>query len=98
METEILDNHARIEKLLTENQALLIENNAILKKQEKRAMRSFWLKVVWFVILIGLPLILLPYLVSTLIGSMGLPSGASGSSMSETLKNAQETLQLLQNR
>ena len=98
METDTLDSHERIEKLLTENQALLIENNTILKKQEKRAVRSFWLRVVWFAILIGLPIILLPYIMATVMGSMGLPAGDSSSSMSETLKNAEETLRLLQNR
>ena len=98
MEIETIDSHARIEKLLTENQALLIENNTILKKQEKRAVRSFWLRVVWFAILIGLPIILLPYIMATVMGSMGLPAGDSSSSMSETLKNAEETLRLLQNR
>jgi len=97
METEQPDKHERIEKLLTENQALLLENNAILKKQEKRAIRGFWLKIVWFAILIGLPIILLPYIMATVMGSMGLPTGGSDTSMSETLRNAQETLRLLQN-
>ena len=97
METPIVDNHARIEKLLTENQALLIENNLMLKKQEKRAVRAFWLKAVWLAILIGLPIILLPYLMAMVMGSMGLPTAIGDSSMAETLKNAQETLRLIQN-
>lgn len=97
METEPVDRHPHIEKLLTETRALLVENNQLLKKQEKRAIRGFWFKIIWFVVLIVLPIILWPFMISTLMSSMGLSDASYGSDMSQTLKNAQETLRLLQN-
>ena len=79
------------------NHELLIANNELLMKFDRRYVRGFWFKLIWFAILIGLPIILLPYIMSTLMGSVGLQGSSSSSSMSETLKNAQETLKLLQN-
>ena len=47
--------------LARENNRLLIENNEMLKKMERRYVRNFWFKVVWFILLFLLPLLLLPY-------------------------------------
>ena len=99
MNSEILDTKEEdtLLSLTKANNELLIANNELLVKFDRRYVRGFWLKVLWFAILIGLPILLLPYLMSTVMGSMGLQSSGSEANMSETLKNAQETLRLLQN-
>ena len=99
MNSELLEKQEEetLLSLTKANHELLIANNQLLIKFDKRYVRGVWLKVVWVAILIGLPIILLPYLMSTLMGSMGLPNSSAGTNMNETLKNAQETLRLLQN-
>lgn len=83
--------------LTKQNHELLLANNLLLQKMDRRYIRGFWFKLLWFAILIGLPIILLPYIMSTVMGSMGLQSSSSDTNMSQTLKNAQETLRMLQN-
>ncbi len=74
-------NHDEIVKLLRENQALLLENNELLHKQEVRERRRLIFKVVWYTILLGIPMIAYYYLYSMFVGgvSAGLnPAGVSG--------------------
>lgn len=48
-------NHEELKKLLVENQRLLIENNQLLNKMRRSAVISTIFRVIWFVIVLGLP-------------------------------------------
>jgi len=67
------DNHSHDEivRLLKENQALLLANNELLEKQEKREKRRLILKIVWYTILLGIPMIAYYYLYSMFMGTLG---------------------------
>jgi len=54
--------HDEMRKLLLENNRLLQENNEILRTQERRAKWALVGKIIWIIIIIGLPLIALYYL------------------------------------
>ena len=81
--------------LARDNNRLLKENNELLKKMEKRYVRSFWFKVVWFIILFVLPLLLLPYFFNSYLSSLGLSSGTD--TTAPTADTAQQLLDLLRN-
>ena len=86
--------------LARENYRLALENNAILKKMEKRYVRGFWLKLVGFIIFFILPLLLIPYFMNSYFSSLGMSSGMGNMFGSEekTPSNAQQILDLLQNK
>lgn len=65
------DEHQILQELLLENQRLLAENNELLKKIHRSAIWSFWLKFVWFMIIIGAPFILYYYLIEPYFNSFG---------------------------
>jgi hypothetical protein len=54
--------------LLKQNQALLQQNNELLEKQERREKRKLIFKVVWYALLLGVPMIAYYYLYSMLVG------------------------------
>lgn len=60
-----------IQELVLENHLLLSENNELLKKMNKINNWSFGLRVVWFLILLGVPFIAYYYLVEPLVDSEG---------------------------
>lgn len=55
MATESEDTHNEMLRLLRENALLTEENNKMLRKMYRYDMITFWLRVVWYGILIGLP-------------------------------------------
>ena len=84
--------------LARENYRLALENNEMLKKMERRAVRGFWFKIVWFIVLFVLPILLLPYFFNSYLSSLGLTGGAgAGFDVKTAESNAQQVLDLLQN-
>jgi hypothetical protein len=71
MEPIPTDQHELIIGLLRENQELLRANNELLHKQEKRERLRLIFKVIWYTLLLGIPLIAYYYLYSTFIGLTG---------------------------
>ncbi len=98
MNPEMVPEKETVESLLRQNNELQKQTVDLLVRQEKRAQRSFWFKVIWFTILLGLPFILIPYMIASLTSSMGLAPDSGGSGITETLKNAQEVFKMLQNQ
>lgn len=49
------NGHEEIKKLLVENQRLLVENNQLLRKMHRSAFIGTLFRIVWFLIVIGLP-------------------------------------------
>ena len=60
-----------IRQLLLENQKLLADNNRMLKKLHHSSVISFWLKIFWIVLVIGLPFILYYYVVEPYFNAFG---------------------------
>ncbi len=85
-------NHDEIVKLLRENQALLLENNELLHKQEVRERRRLIFKVIWYTILLGVPMIAYYYLYSMFMGTLngGVVSPTEGAVTPETLNQLLE--------
>jgi hypothetical protein len=75
MEPIPTDQHELIIGLLRENQELLRANNELLQKQEKRERLRLIFKVIWYTLLLGIPLIAYYYLYSTFIGLTGGDAG-----------------------
>lgn len=44
-----------IDTLINQNADLLKENNTLLKKIHRQAVITLWLRVLWYIVLIGLP-------------------------------------------
>ncbi len=65
------DQHELIIKLLRENQELVRQNNELLIRQERRERRRFIFKVIWYTILLGIPLLAYFYLYSMFAGITG---------------------------
>ena len=61
----------QIQELLLENQRLLTENNQLLKKMYRAAVISFWFRVVWAAILIGIPFVLYFYVIEPYFNVLG---------------------------
>jgi hypothetical protein len=49
---------AEIKALLVENQRLLAENNALLHKMRRSALVGTVLRIVWFAVILGMPIAL----------------------------------------
>jgi hypothetical protein len=56
--------HAELKSLILENQRLLQENNEILKKMHRSAVRHFWFNIAYIVVFLGLPVIVYYYLLA----------------------------------
>ncbi len=65
------NEHQDIRQLLLENQKLLADNNRMLKKLHRSSVISFWLKIFWIVLVIGLPFILYYYVVEPYFQAFG---------------------------
>lgn len=67
--------HDKIQRLLLENQKLMTENNTLLKQLERRARVSMWLRIIWFLFIIGLPFVLYFYVVEPYFDALGSSFG-----------------------
>ncbi len=78
--------HDELKALVVENQRLLTENNELLKKMHKSAVRHFWFNIAWIVVFLGLPLIAFYKLAMPMYQSFS----SSPTNLSEQLKDVQE--------
>jgi hypothetical protein len=69
MESE--NSHDEIKRLIQENTALLKENNKILRKVYRNEIIGIWVKVIWFLLLIGLPFLLYFYVLEPYFTAVG---------------------------
>ncbi len=65
------EQQARIEVLLEENNQLIKENQSMLKRVQRSLTWGFWLRIVWYVVLIGLPFALYFYLLEPYFNALG---------------------------
>lgn len=69
MESE--NSHNEIKRLLEENTEILKQNNKILRKMYRNDIIGIWVKLIWFVLLIGLPFALYFYVLEPYFTAMG---------------------------
>lgn len=56
---------------MEQNRELLEENNKLLRKIHRNAVMSFWARVLWYAVLIGLPFILYFYVFEPYFSALG---------------------------
>jgi len=69
--TEKKTNHDLLEELVKKNTELLEENNKLLKKIHRNATLSFWLRVLWYLLLIGFPFAIYFYVLEPYFAAFG---------------------------
>jgi len=61
----------KMTKLLNKNSQLLEENNELLKKIHRNSLLSFWIRIIWYAVLIGLPFALYFYVLEPYFSALG---------------------------
>ena len=75
MQPDNQKDHEKIQRLLLENQKLMAENNEILKKLKRNSAISLWMKIIWFLFIIGLPFVIYFYVVQPYFDALGSSFG-----------------------
>ncbi len=68
------NNHPELEKLekiLEQNAEIVKQNNEILRKMYRYGLISFWLKIFWYAVLIGMPFALYFYVLEPYFNAFG---------------------------
>lgn len=65
------DSQSELKSLLEKNTLLLQENNVLLKKIHRNGIVGFWVRVTWYVVLIGLPFALYFYVLEPYFTALG---------------------------
>ncbi len=66
-----MDEHEHLRDLIKTNQELIKENTEILTKIRRQLMIGFWMRILWYVILIGLPFALYFYVLEPYFELLG---------------------------
>jgi hypothetical protein len=69
MESE--NSHDEIKRLIQENTEILKQNNKILRKMYRNDIIGIWVKLIWFILLVGLPFALYFYVLEPYFTAMG---------------------------
>lgn len=64
-------SHKVLEEMIEKNSELLEENNRLLKKIHRNGLWAFWVRVAWYVVLIGLPFALYFYILEPYFTALG---------------------------
>ncbi len=65
------DSNAELRQLIQQNTRLLQENNRLLRKIHRSGLIEFWVRICWYILLIGLPFALYFYLLEPYFTAMG---------------------------
>jgi len=71
MESNDTGTHGLLKKEIEANRELLEENNKLLKQIHRNDVWSFWLRIVWFAAIIGLPFALYFYVFEPYFTALG---------------------------
>ena len=64
-------SHGEIKRLLEKNSELIKENNSLLKKLHKSSVIGIWIRITWYILLIGLPFALYFYVLEPYFAALG---------------------------
>jgi len=70
-ENEVMQLSGDIQELIQKNAELLKENNVLLKKIHRHNVWSFWSRILWYTIIIGLPFALYFYVLEPYFEAFG---------------------------
>ena len=60
-----------VKKLLKQNAELIAENNELLKKIHRNGLWAFWLRILWYVVIIGFPFAIYFYVLEPYFTALG---------------------------
>lgn len=60
-----------MKRMLARNAELLEENNKLLRKIHRNGLIEFWVRVLWYILLIGLPFAIYFYLLEPYFSALG---------------------------
>ena len=66
-----MDEHKELQELIKTNRALIEENSQILKQIRRQLMVGFWVRILWYILLIGLPFALYFYVLEPYFELLG---------------------------
>lgn len=91
-------NNAGLHDELERNAKLLEENNELLKRLNRNARLGFWLQIVWYLLLIGLPFAIYFYVLEPYFTALGSSYETFSAGMQELpgLKQFHEFLETYQ--
>jgi hypothetical protein len=86
--------------LLEKNTKLLEENQVLLKKMHRSAVWGMWIRIIWYVMLVGLPFALYFYVLEPYFTALGSSYEVFSTGMQEIpgWKQFNETLNAIKNR
>jgi hypothetical protein len=86
--------------LLEKNSKLLEENQVLLKKMHRSAVWGMWIRIIWYVMLVGLPFALYFYILEPYFTALGSSYEVFSTGMQEIpgWKQFNETLNAIKNR
>jgi hypothetical protein len=64
-------SHHEMKRMLARNAELLEENNKLLRKIHRNGLIEFWVRVLWYILLIGLPFAIYFYLLEPYFSALG---------------------------
>jgi len=64
-------SHTELKASIERNRILIEENNTLLKKMNRRATIELWLRIIWYIALIGLPFALYFYVLEPYFTALG---------------------------
>lgn len=82
MQGEEISN-IEIKYLLEKNTELLKENNMLLRKMYRNSVWGFWFRILWYVVLLGLPFALYFYVLEPYFTAMGASYSTFSAGMQE---------------
>lgn len=71
MTNDTKSDHQMLEELVKQNAALLEDNNQLLKKIHRNAIVTFWVRILWYVLILGFPFILYFYVLEPYFAAFG---------------------------
>ena len=83
MQPENQHEHEKMQRLLLENQKLLAENNELLKKLQRNARVTMWVRIIWFLFIIGIPFVLYFYIIQPYFDALGSSFGTFQTGLQE---------------
>ncbi len=69
--SELLKDHDVMQELMEHNAQLLQENNKLLRKIHRNGVWSFWTRIIWYAVMIGLPFALYFYILEPYFTAFG---------------------------
>ena len=64
-------SHDEMRRMLKRNAELLEDNNRLLRKIHRNALLEFWVRMFWYILLIGLPFAIYFYVLEPYFNALG---------------------------